>query len=127
MAREPIAIHICWVSALPLSLECCVKNVRRTHHHLQELRQTVWRFASRKAIQKIGCLGRRLFREKAVEGISSPEQLTDYLRVTNPGIWVMLVAIILLLGGLLAWSAMGTIGATEDAKAIVKPSLVHRK
>ena len=28
----------------------------------------------------------KIFREKTIERISSPEQLTDYLRVTNPGI-----------------------------------------
>ena len=33
-----------------------------------------------------------VFRKKTLDRISSPEQLTDYLRVTNPGIWVALVA-----------------------------------
>lgn len=31
--------------------------------------------------------------------VSSPDQLTGYLRVTNPGIWVLLAAIILFLAG----------------------------
>ncbi len=46
-----------------------------------------------------------VFRKKALERMSSPEQLTDYLCVTNPGIWVLLAAVILLLGALFAWSA----------------------
>ena len=29
-----------------------------------------------------------LFRQKTLDRISSPEQLTDYLRITNPGIWI---------------------------------------
>ena len=41
-----------------------------------------------------------VFRKKALERMSSPEQLTDYLCVTNPGIWVLLAAVILLLGAL---------------------------
>ena len=49
-----------------------------------------------------------VFRRKTMERISSPEQLTDYLRVTNPGIWVVLAAVMLLLAGLLTWSAMGS-------------------
>lgn len=61
-----------------------------------------------------------LFREKALERISSPEKLTEYLRVTNPGIWAVLGVVILLLGGLLLWSATGTLETTADAKIIVK-------
>ena len=30
-----------------------------------------------------------VFRKKTLERISSPDQLTDYLCVTNPGIWVI--------------------------------------
>ena len=40
--------------------------------------------------------------------LSSPEQLNDYLRVTNPRIWMVLSAIVLLLAGLLVWSAFAT-------------------
>lgn len=43
-----------------------------------------------------------VFRKKTLERISSPDQLTDYLCVTNPGIWVILVAVILLLAGVFA-------------------------
>ena len=52
--------------------------------------------------------------------ISSPEQLNDYLRVTNPKIWVVLVAIVLLIGGLLLWSGFTTIEsyATGTASAV---------
>ena len=62
----------------------------------------------------------QLFREKSLERISSPEQLTDYLRVTNPGIWVVLVAVILLLAGIFAWSVAGTLETTANAAVIVE-------
>lgn len=61
-----------------------------------------------------------LFREKTLERISSPEKLTEYLRVTNPGIWAVLGVVILLLGGLLLWSTIGTLETTADAKIIVQ-------
>jgi len=64
--------------------------------------------------------GQSLFREKTLQRISSPEKLTEYLRVTNPGIWIVLGAIILLLGGLLIWSAIGTLETKADAKIIVE-------
>jgi len=41
--------------------------------------------------------------------ISSPEQLNDYLKVTSPKIWVLLVAIVLLVVGLLLWSSFTAI------------------
>ena len=61
-----------------------------------------------------------VFRKKTLERISSPEQLTDYLCVTNPGIWVILAAVILLLAGLFAWSVAGTLETTADVKVIVE-------
>ena len=64
-------------------------------------------------------MGSLVFRKKAMEKISSPEQLSDYLRVTNPGIWIVLSAVILILAGLVAWSAVGTIKTTASANASV--------
>ena len=46
-----------------------------------------------------------LFRKKSMERITSPEHLTQYLRVTNPGIWIILMSVIVLLAGILVWSA----------------------
>ncbi len=60
-----------------------------------------------------------VFRKETLERISSPEQLTDYLRITNPGIWVILSAVILLLAGLFAWSMIGTLETTATVKVIV--------
>ncbi|MBO6164257.1 MAG: hypothetical protein J6N77_04320 [Lachnospiraceae bacterium] len=60
-----------------------------------------------------------LFRKKAMESISSPEDLTSYLRVTSPGMWIILAAVIVLLMGILAWSAVGTLETTVDATAVV--------
>ena len=52
--------------------------------------------------------------------ISSPEDLTGYLRVTSPGMWIILAAVIALLVGVFAWSAVGTLETTVDATAIVR-------
>ena len=54
-----------------------------------------------------------------MERISSPEQLTDYLRVTNPGIWAVLTAVILILVGIIAWAAVGVLETTADATAVI--------
>lgn len=34
----------------------------------------------------------KIFRKKSVEKMSSPEQLNDYVKVTNPGVWMVLAA-----------------------------------
>ena len=41
----------------------------------------------------------QIFRKKSLDRISSPEQLNDYIRVANPGIWMILAAVIILLAG----------------------------
>ena len=58
--------------------------------------------------------------KKALERITAPEQLTDYLRVTNPGIWALLTAIICLLIGLCVWSMAGTLETVSDGVAVVE-------
>ena len=33
-----------------------------------------------------------IFREKSLEAVENPEQLNDYLKVTSPGVWIVLGA-----------------------------------
>ena len=61
-----------------------------------------------------------LFRKQTLDHISSPEQLTGYLRVTNPGVWAVLAAILLLLGGLFAWAAAGRLETTAPVRVYVE-------
>ena len=66
----------------------------------------------------------QLFRKKSMDRISSPERLQDYMRVTTPGIWMVLGAIILLLGGLLVSSVVGKLETTVSVEAEVKDGVV---
>lgn len=50
--------------------------------------------------------------------ISSPEQLNDYLHVTNPKVWMLLVAVALLVAGLLLWSAFATVESYASGTAV---------
>lgn len=61
-----------------------------------------------------------IFRKKTIERISSPEQLTDYLRVTNPGIWVVLASVLLFLAGLFAWAMVGRLETKAEVKVVVE-------
>ena len=58
----------------------------------------------------------QLFRKKSIDRIASPEQLQDYMRVTNPGVWMVLAAVIALLAGLLIASAVGTVETTLNVR-----------
>ena len=69
----------------------------------------------------------KLFREKSLEAVESPESLNDYLRVTSPGIWLVLAAVIALLVGAILWGVFGHIRTTaavavsvEDGKGFCK-------
>ena len=61
----------------------------------------------------------QLFRKKTVDRISSPEQLQDYMRVTTPGVWMVLTAVILLLVGMIISSAVVTMESTIKEQAVV--------
>ena len=61
----------------------------------------------------------QIFRNKSVERISSPEQLQDYMRVTTPGVWMVLTAVILLLAGMIISSAVVTMESTIKEQAVV--------
>lgn len=42
-----------------------------------------------------------LFRKKAVDRVTAPDQLNDYIRVVPLGAWLVLLAVIVLLAGAL--------------------------
>lgn len=61
-----------------------------------------------------------IFRKKNLERISSPEQLNDYIRVSNPSVWIILVAVIVLLVGVCFWGIFGRLETTIGSAAVVK-------
>jgi len=62
----------------------------------------------------------QLFRKESLDQISSPEQLNDYLRVTNPAVWLVLTAVILLLAGMLLWASVASIDSFASGTAQVQ-------
>lgn len=49
----------------------------------------------------------QLFRKSSIERVSSPEQLNDYVCVSNPSVWMILAAVIVLLIGVCVWGVFG--------------------
>lgn len=64
-------------------------------------------------------MGKSVFRKSSTDRLSSPEQMEDYLRVSNPGIWLTLAAAALLLISFLVWGIFGEIPTTVTAKGVV--------
>ena len=62
----------------------------------------------------------KLFREKSLEAVESPESLNDYLRVTSPGVWLVLAAVIVLLVGTILWGVFGHIRTTAQVAVVVE-------
>ena len=61
----------------------------------------------------------QLYRKESLDHIQSPEQLDQVLRVTNPGVWLLLTAVILVLAGLLIWGSFTYIDSVARGSAEV--------
>ena len=63
-------------------------------------------------------MNKQIFRKKSVDRMSSPEQLNDYIKVTNPGVWMALAAIVILLVGVCVWGVFGTLETKLSVAAV---------
>ncbi len=57
---------------------------------------------------------RSIFRKKNLDKVFSPEQLNDYIKVSNPSVWIVLAAVMILLIAFFAWAFWGMIPGTNE-------------
>lgn len=57
-------------------------------------------------------MSEEIFRKKSLDKIKSPENMNDYVRVSNPGIWLLLISVIALLTGACVWGVCGHVDRT---------------
>ncbi len=50
-----------------------------------------------------------IFRKKSIDRISSPEESLDYLKVTKPAVWMILIVAVLIILAIIIWSINGRI------------------
>ncbi|MDO4479313.1 MAG: hypothetical protein Q4B73_09840 [Lachnospiraceae bacterium] len=56
-------------------------------------------------------MNKKVFREKSLNQMASPDDLDNYLKVVPPGLWLILIAVILLLTAALLWGSVAKIEA----------------
>lgn len=66
----------------------------------------------------------RLYRKETLDRVNSPEQLNDYIRVVDSGVWISLTAVVLLLIGVVIWAVFGEIETTVETGAVVSDGKV---
>ena len=67
---------------------------------------------------------RSVFREKSLERLSTPKQFNDCLQVTKVNVWVALIAILVLLGGLMIWAVFGFVEITVKTHGIADNGII---
>ena len=65
-------------------------------------------------------MNNNLFREKSIKKISSPEQINDYIKTSNPSIWIIFSAVAILLIGALTWTVFGELEITVPSVTVCK-------
>lgn len=65
-----------------------------------------------------------IFRKKSEEYINSPEKMDQYLHVTTPGVWAVLLGIIVFLIGTCAWGMAGKLETRARFAIQVKSGVV---
>ncbi len=65
-----------------------------------------------------------LFRKSTLERVSSPEQLNEYIKVTNPSLIVMLLGIFTILAAGMVWVFCGGIPNAVDLSGVVATNIM---
>ena len=61
----------------------------------------------------------KIFREKNIKQISSPEDLGDYLHVTTPHMWIIVLGVAIVIVGMIMWSNFVSINSYAYGEGVV--------
>lgn len=67
----------------------------------------------------------QIFRQKSMERVNSPDQLNEYIRVANPGVWMVLSAVIILLVGICIWGIFGRLHTTIKTAGVCEAGVLR--
>jgi len=60
-----------------------------------------------------------IFNKKATEKLRSPDDLDKYVRVTNPGAWLIVITCVAFLAGVLIWGMFGSVTPGVECQGAV--------
>ena len=58
-----------------------------------------------------------IFREQSLNKVKSPDNLNEYIRIANPGVWTLLAAVLFLLLGFCLWGIFGQLRTVVQVEA----------
>lgn len=69
-------------------------------------------------------MNNEIFRQKSIDKVKSPEKLDEYIQVSNPSIWLLLVSIVVLLAGACVWGVFGHVDSTVKTSVLAEGETV---
>ncbi len=63
-------------------------------------------------------MSKSLFRKASLDSISSPDQLNDYIKVSNPSVWLVLAALFILIAAVSVWGFIGSLPTTIQTQGV---------
>jgi hypothetical protein len=65
-------------------------------------------------------MARKIFRQESLDKFSSPDQLNNYVKIAALPIWIILIAILLFIIGLIIWGFCGSIDGVSPFSLLFK-------
>ncbi len=63
-----------------------------------------------------------IFTRESLDYVTSPEKLDDYVRIARPGIWILIVALLLTVAAVFFWGFTGSLPKSVSVNGVVDPS-----
>ena len=60
-----------------------------------------------------------------MDRVSSPEQLNDYIKVSNPAVWMIISGIVILLVGICVWGIFGKLNTVIKTGGICEKGVLN--
>lgn len=65
------------------------------------------------------------FRPEAMKKLTTPEELTDYIKVSTPGTWIIAIGAFIFLVGVSVWLFFGVINTKIQTTLVAKDGIVQ--
>ena len=63
-------------------------------------------------------MNNEIFRKKSLDRLNSPDEFDQYVKVSRPGVWILVIGILLVLAGIFIWGLFGDIPTYVDVGVV---------